>query len=237
MKKVAVLQSNYIPWKGYFEIIKEVDEFIIYDDVQYTKNDWRNRNKILSKEGLQWITIPVKHKTIHQKINETEISRFNWNKKHWHSLVTNYAKSPFFKETSNMLKPFYESIGSLNLSEINIFFIKKICDILLIDTKITLSSDYSYDTTLQKEERLISLLFASNASHYLTGPAAKNYMRNDSFERHNIKIDWMNYGPYKEYDQLHSYNKFENNVSIIDILFNVGLKNSHKYISSIRNNI
>ena len=79
MKKVAVLQSNYIPWKGYFEIIKEVDEFIIYDDVQYTKNDWRNRNKILSREGLQWLTILVKQKTIYQKINETEISRFNWN--------------------------------------------------------------------------------------------------------------------------------------------------------------
>ena len=79
MKKVAVLQSNYIPWKGYFEIIKEVDEFIIYDDVQYTKNDWRNRNKILSRESLQWLTILVKQKTIYQKINETEISRFNWN--------------------------------------------------------------------------------------------------------------------------------------------------------------
>ena len=181
MKKVAVLQSNYIPWKGYFEIIKEVDEFIIYDDVQYTKNDWRNRNKILSKTGLQWITIPVKHKTIHQKINETEISRFNWNKKHWQSIVTNYAKSPF-KETSNVLKPFYESIGSLKLSEINIFY-KKICEILLIDTKITLSSDYSYDRTLQREERLISLLIASNASHYLTGPAAKNYMSDESFKK------------------------------------------------------
>ena len=236
MKKVAVLQSNYIPWKGYFEIIKEVDEFIIYDDVQYTKNDWRNRNKILSKTGLQWITIPVKHKTIHQKINETEISRFNWNKKHWQSIVTNYAKSPFFKETSNVLKPFYESIGSLKLSEINIFY-KKICEILLIDTKITLSSDYSYDRTLQREERLISLLIASNASHYLTGPAAKNYMSDESFKKENIKIHWMNYGPYKEYGQLHSNNKFENYVSIIDLLFNVGLKNSHKYISSIRSNL
>ena len=98
MKKVAVLQSNYIPWKGYFEIIKEVDEFIIYDDVQYTKNDLGDRNKILSREGLQWLTIPVKQKTIHQKINETEISRVNWNKKHWQSLVTNYAKSPFLKK-------------------------------------------------------------------------------------------------------------------------------------------
>ena len=237
MKKVAVLQSNYIPWKGYFEIIKEVDEFIIYDDVQYTKNDWRNRNKILSREGLQWLTIPVKQKTIHQKINETEISRFNWNKKHWQSLVTNYAKSPFFKETSNVLKSFYESIDSFNLSEINIFFIKKICDILLIDTKISLCSDYSYDRSLHKENRLLSLLNASNASEYISGPAAKDYMNEDSFIKENIQIHWMTYGPYKRYDQLHSYNNFENNVSIIDVLFNVGLKNSYKYIKSIRESL
>ena len=67
-KKIAILQSNYIPWKGYFDLINMVDEFIIYDDVQYTKNDWRNRNKIKTSQGIQWLSIPVRQENLVQKI-------------------------------------------------------------------------------------------------------------------------------------------------------------------------
>lgn len=74
MKKVAIVQSNYIPWRGYFDLIAFVDEFIIYDDMQYTKRDWRNRNRIKTSQGLQWITVPVQVKgRFHQKIRETLI--------------------------------------------------------------------------------------------------------------------------------------------------------------------
>src|SRR5258705_3700225 len=95
--RIAILQSNYIPWKGYFDIIGSVDEFIFYDEAQYTKNDWRNRNKIKTPTGVQWITIPVFQKNLNQKISETKVSNHKWNTKNWNKLKANYSQAPFFK--------------------------------------------------------------------------------------------------------------------------------------------
>ena len=97
-KKVAILQSNYIPWKGYFDIIHMVDEFILYDDVQYTKNDWRNRNKIVTKDGLIWLSIPVLHTgKFSQKIRETKVIDGRWADKHWRSIEYSYSKAECFE--------------------------------------------------------------------------------------------------------------------------------------------
>ena len=110
MKKVAILQSNYIPWKGYFDIINSVDTFIIYDEVQYTKNDWRNRNKIKTSQGTQWITIPVSQKSLDQKIFETKVSFQKWNKKHWNTIKTNYGRAENFKTYRDQLENLYLNI-------------------------------------------------------------------------------------------------------------------------------
>ena len=105
IKKVAIIQSNYVPWKGYFDIINKVDEFILYDDVQYTRRDWRNRNKIKTPNGLHWLTIPVEVKgKYNQKIKDTIISEFNWTKKHWNAIKFNYANSKYFFEFKDFLK-------------------------------------------------------------------------------------------------------------------------------------
>ena len=98
MKKIAILQSNYIPWKGYFDLINMVDEFVLYDDVQYTHRDWRNRNKIKTSHGLKWLTIPVRQERFEQKIIETKVIDKRWNTKHWKSLVQNYSKAKYFNE-------------------------------------------------------------------------------------------------------------------------------------------
>ncbi len=128
-EKIAILQSNYIPWKGYFDLIASVDEFIIYDEMQYTKNDWRNRNKIKTKNGIEWITIPVKVTSISQKINETLIFDKKWFKKHQATLQTNYAKAKCFNETKDIIFGLYKQAQSKDkLSEINQIFIKGICD-------------------------------------------------------------------------------------------------------------
>ena len=232
MKKVAVLQSNYIPWKGYFEIINDVDEFIIYDDVQFTKNDWRNRNIILSKTGKQWLTIPVKHKSLKQKVNEVEISNKNWNRKHWSSIITNYGKAPFFSEISRIFKPIYENIDYKFISEINFLFIKEICKVLNIETNVTHSTEYIYDTKSKKQERLMGLLLASNATDYLSGPSAEKYINSNLFDTYGIRLHWKSYGPYLDYRQLHSKESFISKVSIIDLLFNTGIEHCHKYIIS-----
>ena len=154
MKKIAILQSNYIPWKGYFDIIDSVDEFVFYDEVQYTKNDWRNRNRVKSQNGVQWLTIPAR-RSQHQTIRETKIVRSNWNVKHWKCLSQNYSKARCFRETRDFVESLYMQRQSSYLSEVNIAFIKLICEYLGITTKLTLSTDYEKQG--DRNEKLVSL--------------------------------------------------------------------------------
>lgn len=219
MKKIAILQSNYIPWKGYFDLIASVDEFIIYDEMQYTKNDWRNRNKIKTTNGVEWITIPVRVGNLSQRICDTKVFDTKWVKKHKATLQTNYAKARCFNEVKDFIFGLYEQAeGRDSLSEINYIFIKGICDFLGIKTKISYSSDY--DLGFGKSERLVNLCKQSNALVYLSGPSAKDYIDNDLFELNNITLEWMDYSGYKVYDQL--FPPFEHGVSILDLIFNVG---------------
>tara|TARA_Y100001935_G_C17287344_1_gene501148 strand:- start:655 stop:1356 length:702 start_codon:yes stop_codon:yes gene_type:complete len=233
MKKVAILQSNYIPWKGYFDLIATVDEFILYDDVQYTKNDWRNRNKIITPNGIRWLTVPVKHSKLSQKIKHTKVSDKKWNISHWSKLEANYSISCYYSDISFELRSVYENIDSPFLSDINTLFIKLICKYLNIDTKITKCSDYSYQRN-GKIDSLISLLKEANATEYYTGPSARAYLMENAFINNNIVLNYMNYGPYPVYKQTN--NNFVHSVTILDLLFNVGIKNAKDYFRKISNN-
>ncbi|MCL9809100.1 WbqC family protein [Flavobacterium luminosum] len=226
MKKLAILQSNYIPWKGYFDLIASVDEFIIYDEMQYTKNDWRNRNKIKTVNGLEWITIPVRVENLSQRICDTKIFDKKWVKKHKATLQTNYAKASCFNETKDFIFGLYEQVENKeNLSEINYIFIKGICDFLGIKTKISFSTDYILG--VGKSERLINLCKQADASVYLSGPSAKDYIDEVLFNENKIDLEWMDYSGYKEYNQLNI--PFEHGVSILDLIFNEG-DNSRKFL-------
>ncbi len=229
-KKIAIVQSNYIPWKGYFDIIALVDEFIIYDDMQYTRRDWRNRNQIKTPHGLQWLTVPVKVKgKYYQTIRETEIADNNWQKTHWRMFEQNYKKSPHFEEISAILKPLYQREYT-HLSRLNRNLIEAICQYLEIKTKISNSWDYKLSESEEKTERLISLCVQSNATEYVSGLAAKNYIEEKLFMENNIKLTWIDYSDYPEYSQC--WGEFVHNVSILDLLFNCGRNSSHymKYI-------
>ena len=185
MKKIAILQSNYIPWKGYFDIMGSVDEFIIYDEMQYTKNDWRNRNKIKTTNGLIWLTIPVKIEKLNQKINETKIADNKWYIKHKNSLQTNYGKATKFKECKDFIFNIYEQASRLDyISEINYTFLNEINKFLKISTKISFSTDYNIGDG--KTERLINICKQSNSNIYLSGPSAKNYIDEALFTKNNI---------------------------------------------------
>ena len=143
MKEVAILQSNYIPWKGCFDMIAAVDEFILYDDMQYTRRDWRNRNQIKTPQGVQWLTVPVKVKgKYHQAIRETEIERAQWAKDHWKTLSQNYRRAPCFNEIAAWLEPLYFAEPPTHLSQLNRRFIEAICAYLGIKTTIRNSWDY-----------------------------------------------------------------------------------------------
>jgi len=230
MKKVAILQSNYIPWKGYFDLISFVDEFILYDDVQFTKNDWRNRNKIKTPDGLKWLTIPViSAGKSSQKINETQIYRNDWMQKHWKSLSFNYGKAKYFDEISSWLEPIYSKKNYMNISELNRTFILAINDYLGINTVISNSLDY--DLINGQSERLISLCNQAGASEYVSGPSAKNYLNEELFQKGDINVVWFEYKDYPEYSQL--WGEFNHNVSILDLLFNTG-KESSKYMRYVK---
>lgn len=225
-KKVAILQSNYIPWKGYFDLIASVDEFILYDEMQYTKRDWRNRNKIKTPNGLLWLTIPVIQKDFLQTINGSKISDRTWSRKHFKSLKGFYTKAKYYKFYENLIVDLYDQVESeLYLSNINKLFITEICKILGIETKISSSTDYNMGEG--KTERLINLCQQSGATEYISGPAAKDYIQEELFDQKNIALTWMNYSSYKEYNQL--YPPFEHGVSILDLIFNEG-PNSRDYM-------
>jgi len=169
-KKIAILQSNYIPWKGYFDLIASVDEFILYDDMQYTRRDWRNRNKIKTPNGAQWLTVPVKTKgNYHQKIKDVEIEPSNWQEQHWKNLVQNYRKANCFDEIASWLDPLYKDTKYDNLSALNRVFIEAICDYL--DIKTTISNSWDYHLVDGKTERLASLCEQAGGTEYVSGPS------------------------------------------------------------------
>jgi hypothetical protein len=232
MRKVAISQSNYIPWKGYFDSINMVDEFMLYDDMQYTRRDWRNRNKIKTKEGAKWLTVPVEVKGKYfQKINETLISDPKWGQDHWNSILHNYNKAPFFKDYKEIFEPLYLNSQEDHLSQVNYNFIKAICDILGITTKISWSS--AYELKEDRNERLVDLCIKTGATDYFSGPAAKAYMDESLFEKENIRVHYYDYSGYPEYHQLHG--EFDHAVSILDLLFCEGPE-SKKYMKTFDEN-
>lgn len=223
-KTVVIIQSNYIPWKGYFDLINSADEFVIYDHVQYTKGDWRNRNKINTPQGFQWLTIPVDARIKkNPSIQEVTVNArgANWNKKHWRTIQLNYSKAPAFKQYGPILEQLYlEELGDIKyLSQINRLLIEKINELLKIDTRVSWSSDYELKG--DKTGCLVNLCNDLEATHYLSGPAAKNYLDEKAFNEEGITVEWMDYSGYPEYNQLFNH-EFQHGVTILDLLFNVG---------------
>ena len=218
MKKIAILQSNYIPWKGYFDIIRSVDLFIFHDDLQYTKGDWRNRNKIKTPNGIKWLTIPcgTNEKRL---ICEVEITDHSWQKQHWNLIQMSYKKSEYFSVYKSFFEDIFLGENWKNLSDFNQTIIKKISkEILNIDTEF--DDSRRYELKEKKGDRVIELLKKANAEYYLSGPAAKDYINEKVFKENNISLEWMDYSNYPEYTQL--YPPFEHFVSIIDLIFNEG---------------
>lgn len=230
MKKVAILQSNYIPWKGYFDLIAAVDEFILYDDMQYTRRDWRNRNQIKTPQSVQWLTIPVQVKgKYYQSIRETEIDGTVWARDHWKTLSQNYRRAPFFSEIAAWLEPLYLAEPQAHLSQSNRRFIEAVCSYLEIKTII--SNSWDYPLSEGKSERLADLCAAAGGNEYISGPAAKSYIDESVFRERGIRLSWFDYEGYPEYPQL--WGDFTHGVSILDLLFNCG-KDAHLYMRYVR---
>lgn len=223
MSRVAINQSNYIPWKGYFDLIHDVDLFVFYDDVQFTKNDWRNRNRIKTNKGLNWLTIPV-GRNINRLICEVKINDLKWAKKHWETICQFYSKSPHFKKYKDFFEFVYLEKKWQYLSDLNQFLIKSIStDFLGIKAKFKDSRGYKLKG--KGSDRVLNLLKIVGANIYVSGPSARSYIKNQNFNTAGIKIIYKDYTNYPEYPQ--QFSSFIHEVSILDLLFNTGVNSSY----------
>lgn len=220
MKTLVILQSNYIPWKGYFDLMHEADEFVLFDDRQFTRRDWRNRNQVKSEGGAQWMTIPVISKNKYfQRIDETEVADRAWASKHWRTLVHLYGDSPHFSSYADRIEALYRAAAEEQmLSRVNRLFLEGIGDALGLKTPLRWSSEFG--DSEGKTARLVSLCLATGSDRYLSGPAARSYIDAEEFGRAGITLDFKSYDGYPEYPQRHP--PFTHGVTVLDLLFNVG---------------
>jgi len=215
--RVGIIQSNYIPWRGYFDFISQVDLFVFHDDLQYTKGDWRNRNRIKTPTGTIWLSVPVKYKTTAQLICNTEIDySTHWQKDHLNKFAANYEKAPYCKAAIELLETAFQ-FRDRTISELSIRLVRAICAFLGIVTPLRLSTEYSLNGA--KTERLIDLLRKTDASTYLSGPAADTYLDEKQFRNNGICLEYKSYD-YAPYPQL--WGEFDGAVSILDLIANVG---------------
>ena len=228
-KRIAIVQSNYIPWKGYFDLIALADEFILYDDMQYTRRDWRNRNLIKTPQGVQWLTVPVKVKgKFHQTIRSTEIAGSAWAANHWEGLSRNYRRAAYFDEVAALFEPLFLRQIYTRLSVLNRVLIEAVCAYLGITTKITYSWDYKLGEG--QTERLADLCAQAGGTEYISGPAAKDYLDTRIFAERNIALTWFDYHGYPEYPQL--WGPFTHGVTVLDLLFNCG-RDASRYMKHV----
>jgi hypothetical protein len=218
--KCVILQPSYIPWRGFFHQIQRADLFIFYDDVQYDKHGWRNRNQIKTAQGKQWLTIPVHSAGATQGllIKDVKIDWSKpWAKNHWKTLSFSYAKAPHLRTYAEICGSFYQRHDEF-LADFT------------IETTIALARELGIDQTRfmraselnaggEKTDRLIAVLKKVGATHYISGPSARDYIELEKFEQAGITLEYMEYN-YPEYPQLHS--PFDPQVSILDLLLMTG---------------
>jgi hypothetical protein len=225
--RVVVLQPSYIPWLGYFDQIARSDAFVFYDDVQYDKNGWRNRNRIKTDRGWQWLTVPVKLKgNFGVLIKDVEVNEEDpWRRKHVNALKQWYGKAPYFDRVyawfSKVLERPWEKLIDLNLE-----VVRGMCQLLGMKAQFIRSSELGIAG--ERSERLLRICQHFQADHYLSGNAAKDYLDVASFEKQGIRVSFQEYS-HPVYPQLHG--EFVSHLSAIDVLCNCGEKSLEVLLS------
>jgi hypothetical protein len=216
---IGILQPGYLPWLGFFEQMYKSDVFVIYDDVQYDKEGWRNRNRIKTANGIQWLTVPVHVKlTEHPLVVGTKIDNtVNWRKKHLASIKQNYAKAPSFKSYIHIFEQAYSKEWEY-LVDLDIYFIAQLAECLGMGNKNIIRSS-TLDLNRDRIGRLIHLCKLFGADTFYEGASGKNYIDEIEFLSHGIKVEFQNY-QHPIYNQL--YGNFVPYLSVVDLLFNHG---------------
>ncbi len=220
-KTVAIIQSSYIPWKGYFDIINEVDIFVFLDTVEYSKGSWRNRNLIKTPSGPKWLTVPVQKKGLNKlRIDQVSLSNNTWQLEHLSKLENSYRSAPYWNHYRPLLADLYETQEWGNLSKMNQLFTRRIAKELdICSTDIINAGDLNLAECSDSTSRLINILTCLDADTYISGPSAKNYLDTGLLKAAGLTTVWKEY-KYPDYPQL--YPPFEHGVSVLDLLFNIG---------------
>lgn len=215
--KVAAIQSSFVPWRGFFDFIESVDVFVIYDDVQYSSGSWRNRNKLKTPKGSEWITVPVNRSSLNQLIIDVKVDySAPWLKKHLATWAANYSAAPYFPLVKDILLEI-DSKQHSTISQLNVHLIRRICEYLNIHTPIVLSKELSLQGS--KTERLIDMLKKLKATAYLSGPSADAYLDKSAFRENDLRLEYKSYD-YAPYPQL--WGEFIGEVTILDLIANCG---------------
>jgi hypothetical protein len=220
-KSIAILQSNYIPWKGYFDLIASVDEFLIFDEVQYTRRDWRNRNKIVVQGTVKWLTIPVKAKGQYLgSIEDMETDGNGWAEQHWKTISHAYGRAPYFAQYKPALEATYLKAADLRLlTEVNELFLRMLVELLDIATSLSRTSVVPR-TAASPTDRLVEICVGRQATEYVSGPAARVYIEAEKFAAAGVTLGYADYSDYPVYEQ-HA-TAFEHGVSVLDLLMRCG---------------
>ncbi|NIM96501.1 MAG: hypothetical protein GTO24_00030 [candidate division Zixibacteria bacterium] len=218
IRTVGILQPGYLPWLGFFEQLHRCDEFVLYDDVQFEKGSWRNRNRIKTPNGTQWLTVPVLLKgRDFPLIKDVVINpTMTWQKKHVKSIRQNYSNAPFFELYADGLFARLNQTWNY-LIDLDLELIYWLAEQLNIFTPIRLASSLGIQGS--GVQRLVDIIDAVNGSHFYEGSAGKNYIDVDVFEKNGISITFQDYN-HPKYPQ--RYGDFISHLSIIDLLFNCG---------------
>lgn len=217
-RKLGVIQSCYVPWRGYFDFIRSVDVFVIYDDVEFSSGGWRNRNRLKTESGLKWLTVPVVGGAGSLCIDEVRIgnARKPWRQSHEGLIKAALEGAAFFDDAIRLWREGVVHQGD-RLSELNERMIRVICEYLGISTPIVRSRAYA--PTGKGSARLLDLLGKLHADAYLSGPSADDYLDKDAFRRSGIRLEYKSYD-YPSYPQ--RWGQFEGAVSILDLIANCG---------------
>jgi hypothetical protein len=218
--KVAISQSNYLPWRGFFALIASVDLFVFLDEVQFTSRDWRSRNLIKTKHGLKWISIPVGD-SITRRVKDVILPKGPWRGRHLSQILQAYEGSTNFEFGANFITRILDTNSFITLSEFNKFCIERISrEIFQLKTHFVDSSQICHSG--QSSSRIYSIAKEVGAQEYLSGPNGRNYLDVLSFNDSGIKVSFADYSKLEIYPQLHG--PFVGNVSIVDLIFNVETK-------------
>lgn len=231
-KRVYIRQPVYLPGLVFFDQLLQVDTYIIYDNVQYERRHFGNRNKIRTYQGDTWLTVPVIQKNKRsQRYSDTVTANILWAKDHWKTIYFNYVKAPYFKEYADFFENLYQNPPK-NLLDIDLKIIKYLIKQFDIDTRILLASEVSISNNFEsKTERLAHIVISIGGGTYVTSKGTKNYIDERVMDTHGIKLLWHEFS-HPIYQQFHG--GFIPNMSAIDLLFNYGEKSKDVLRSNLK---